>query len=151
MHARQSLALVVAALAALAGSASPGAAAASTSFRAEFHDSPSCPGVDICGKGVVHGFGTVTTTLVFTGFAPGPGDACVTATADREIVLDRDGSRLQLAIAGTICGNKIDGTFAIVGGNGAFAGAIGGGTVRGVAIQGVPSDSVHFTGTLVLP
>jgi hypothetical protein len=148
MRATHSLAVVVAALAAVAGSASAGAAA-TTSFRAEFHDSP-CP-VGACGKGVVHGFGTATTTLVFTGAAPGPGDDCVTATAERNVVLDRDGSVLRLTLVGTICRQKVEGTFAIVGGTGAFAGASGGGTVRGVAIRGVPSDSVHFTGTLVLP
>jgi hypothetical protein len=151
MHARRSLVALVTALAALAGAASPGAAS-TTSFRAELHDGVTCPaGIDICGKGVVHGFGVATTTLVFTSLAPGPGGTCATGTADREIVLARDGSTLLLAITGTICRNKIEGTYAVVGGTGAFAGAAGSGTVRGAAILGVPSDSVHFVGTLVLP
>ena len=100
----------------------------------------------------LHGFGTATTTLAFTSFAPGPGETCVTGTADLAIVLDGDGSTLQLEIAGTICRQKIDGTYEIVGGTGAFAGASGGGTVRGIAIPGVPGGvGASRRGTLMLP
>jgi hypothetical protein len=146
MKARHTLATLAVAV----GVAAPTTGAATTQpFRAEFHDSPTCPGVDICGKGIVHGFGTVTTTLVFTGVAPSP-DGCLTATAERDLALDRDGSTLRLALAGTICRHKVEGTFQIVGGTGAFAGATGGGTIRGVSILGEPSDSVHFEGSLTL-
>ena len=144
---------LLAVLAALVAAAAPAGGAATTEpFRAELHEADVCgPGIDLCGSGVVHGFGTATTTLAFTSFAPGPGETCVTGTADRAIVLDRDGSTLQLEIAGTICRQKIDGTYEVVGGTGAFAGASGGGTVRGIAIPGVPGGTVHLVGTLTLP
>jgi hypothetical protein len=76
---------VVAALAALAGLAATVTASATTTQRlvADLHDNLACSaGFDLCGKGVLHGFGTVTTTLTFTGFGPGP-DNCVSVTADR--------------------------------------------------------------------
>ena len=143
---------LLAVLAALVAVAAPAGGAATTEpFRAELHEADVCgPGIDLCGTGVVHSFGTATTTLAFTSFAPGPGETCVTGTADRAIVLDRDGSTLQLEIAGTICRQKIDGTYEVVGGTGAFAGASGGGTVRGIAIPGVPGGTVHLVGTLAL-
>jgi hypothetical protein len=144
---------VLTALAALVAAAAPATGAATTEpFRAELHEADVCaPGIDLCGKGVVHGFGQATTTLAFTSVAPGPGDTCVTGTADRAIVLDADGSTLRLEIAGTICRQKIDGTYEVVGGTGAFAGASGGGTVRGIAIPGEPGDTVHLVGTLTVP
>jgi hypothetical protein len=140
-------------LAALVAAAAPTTGATTTqSFRAELHEADACaPGLDLCGNGVVHGFGRASTTLAFTSFAPGPGETCVTGTADRAIVLDRDGSTLRLEIAGTICRQKIDGTYEVVGGSGLFAGAAGGGTVRGIAIPGEPGGTVHLVGTLALP
>jgi hypothetical protein len=140
-------------LAALVAAVAPTTGAATTQpFRAELHEADACaPGIDLCGNGVVHGFGQASTTLAFTSVAPGPGDTCVTGTADRAIVLDRDGSTLQLAIAGTICRQKIEGTYEVVGGTGVFVGAAGGGTVRGVAIPGEPGGTVHVVGTLALP
>ena len=144
---------LLAVLAALVAAAVPTTGAAPTQpFRAELHEADACaPGVDLCGNGVVHGFGQASTTLAFTSFAPGPGETCVTGTADRAIALDRDGSTLQLEIAGTICRQKIEGTYEVVGGTGAFAGASGGGTVRGIAIPGEPGETVHVVGTLLLP
>jgi hypothetical protein len=126
-------------------------ASAQSTFKAEFHDNLPCPpGFDLCGKGLVHGYGTATTTLTFTGFAPGPGD-CATATADRVATLSSDGSTLLFSIAGTICGNKLAGTFVIVSGTGVFAGASGGGTLWGVTTGSpLPSDTVHFRGTITL-
>jgi hypothetical protein len=130
----------------------PASAAGTEEFKAHFHGSPSgCPpGVDTCGKGVVKGFGTVTTSLTFTGAVPGPGANCFTASADRVVTLDSDGSMLLLALSGTICGNKVTGTFVVAGGAGVFAGATGGGTIVGTAIPGEPSDTVHFSGTITL-
>lgn len=131
----------------------PASAESTQVFKAQFHDSSSgCPpGSDICGKGIVKGFGTVTTSLTFTGFAVGPGENCVTVTADRIATLDSDGSTLLLALAGTICDQKLSGTFVIVTGTGVFDQATGGGTISGVGIRGVPSDTVHFEGTITLP
>jgi hypothetical protein len=132
----------------------PASAESTQVFKAQFHDSPSSacpPGADICGKGVVKGFGTATTSLTFTSFVPGPGANCVTATATRTATLDSDGSVLQLALVGTICDQKVSGIFVIAGGTGVFNQASGGGMISGVAIRGVPSDAVHFEGTITLP
>ena len=130
----------------------PAAAQSTQSFKADLHDNFACPpGFDFCGKGLVHGFGTATTTLNFTGAVPGPGD-CLTATANRTITLDSDGSALFIAIAGTICDQKLDATFTITGGTGAFDGASGGGTLEGTATGvPVPSDTIHLRGSLTLP
>jgi hypothetical protein len=127
------------------------AAASTNDFAADVHDNLACTaGFDFCGKGLVHGFGTATTTLVFTGFAPGPGD-CATATAVRVLTLTSDGSTLVLELAGTICEQKLAGTFTISGGTGVFAGASGSGTLWGTGTGvPVPSDTVHFRGTIAL-
>jgi hypothetical protein len=74
----------------------------------------------------------------------------VTGTADRVVTLDADGSALDLSLEGTICDHKIAGRFAIVAGTGVFSGAIGGGTISGVGIPGVPGDTVHFLGSIML-
>jgi len=132
----------------------PASAESTQVFKAQFHDSssPACPpGTDTCGKGVVNGFGTVTTSLTFTSFAPEPGENCVTATPDRIATLDSDGSALLLALAETICDQKTSGTFTIVAGTSVFDQASGGGTISGVAIPGAPSDTVHFRGTITRP
>lgn len=130
----------------------PAAAQSTQSFEAELHDNLACPpGFDFCGKGLVHRFGTTTTTLNFTGAVPGPGD-CLTATADRTITLDSDGSTLSIAITGTICDQKLDASFTIIGGTGVFAGASGSGTLKGTATGvPVPSDTIHLRGLLTLP
>jgi hypothetical protein len=150
-------------LAVLATVVAPLSASAATTqaFRAELHDNLACPtGFDLCGKGLVHGFGTVTTTLTFTGFGPGPGD-CASLTADRVLRLDRDGSTLVLSIEGILCPQGASGghapgvgsgTFTVVGGTGRFAGATGSGQLS-VQATGVPglSDTAHYDGTLTLP
>lgn len=121
-------------------------------FKADFSEQGACPGVDLCGKGVVHGFGTATTTLVFTSFVLGPGANCASASADRTQTLDSDGSTLLITASGTVCGSKIDGTFTIVGGTGAFAGASGGGTIWGSTTSPkIVSQAVHLRGTITLP
>jgi hypothetical protein len=127
------------------------AAAQTQVFKAELHDNKACPpGFDFCGNGVVHGFGTATTTLNFTGAVPGPGD-CLTATANRTITLDSDGSTLLIAIAGMLCDQKLDATYTIVSGTGVFAGASGGGTLEGTDTGvPVPSDTIHLRGSITL-
>jgi len=117
--------------------ASPVSAARTQEFRAELHDNLVCPGVDLCGKGELRGFGTARTTLTFTGFGPGP-DNCVALTAERQLTLDSDGSTLLLSLEGVLCpqGNSGghapgvgSGTFTIVSGTGQFAGATGSGVL----------------------
>jgi hypothetical protein len=151
MKGRIIVILLVAALGALAAT-SPASAQSTQAFRAEFHDDTTgCPvGVDLCGTGTVQGFGTATTTLTFTGATPGPGQNCLTATADRAVVLDDGSGTLQLAIAGTICAQKIQGTFTIVAGTNVFAGASGGGTLTGVVLPD-GGDTVQYRGTISLP
>ena len=141
---------LLAALVAFVG-AVPASAQRTQDFKAEFSE-VECPGADLCGKGVVHGFGTVTTALVFTGVAPGPGANCISASADRTQTLDSDGSTLLMTASGTVCGTKIDGTFSIVGGTGVFAGASGGGTLWGSTTNPkIFSQVAHFRGTITLP
>jgi hypothetical protein len=154
---------IVVALAALGALVATLTASATTTqeLRAELHDNLACPaGFDLCGKGVLHHFGTVTTTLTFTGFGPGPGN-CTSVTADRVLTLDSDGSTLDLSVAGILCpqGNsggqapgKGSGTFTVAGGTGRFSGASGSGRLS-VQATGVPlpSDTAQYDGTLTLP
>jgi hypothetical protein len=154
---------IVAALAALGALVATLTASATTmqELRAELHDNLACPaGFDLCGKGVLHHFGTVTTTLTFTGFGPGPGN-CTSVTADRVLTLDSDGNTLDLSVAGILCPQgdsgghapgKGSGTFTVAGGTGRFSGASGSGRLS-VQATGVPlpSDTAHYDGTLTLP
>ena len=153
--------LFAVALAALVACATALAATAATTqdFDAQLHDNLVCPaGFDLCGKGVLQGYGTVTTTLRFTGFGPGPGN-CAGLTAERVITLDSDGSTLDLALDGVLC-PKVSpnghpsgsGTFTITGGTGIFAGATGSGllSVQSTGVP-VPSDTAHYHGTVTLP
>lgn len=128
----------------------PASASSTQEFKAQFHDSDCLPSFDFCGKGLVKGFGTVTTALTITSFVSGPGANCVTVTADRVVTLDSDGSTLLLAVAPSpVCDQKFSGAFTMVGGTGVFAGATGGGTLSGVLIpNGSPA---HYRGTITLP
>jgi len=156
--------ILLSALALLSVSVGPltrsAAAATTQEFRAELHDNLVCPaGVDLCGKGELKGFGTVTTTLKFTGFGPGP-DGCAGLTAERVLTLDSDGSTLRLSLVGFLCpqgnsggrapGNG-SGTFAVIAGTGSFADATGDGllTVQATGKPGL-SDTAKYEGTLTL-
>ena len=131
-------------LLALAGSfmlagVGPAASATTTPFRADVHDLLLFPGVDLCGSGVIQGFGTVTTTLTF-------------ATGERIFTLDSDGSTLRLLLQATgTTGKRINGTWTILGGSGVFAGATGSGELWATP-TGAPetSDTAHFRGTITL-
>jgi hypothetical protein len=129
----------------------PASAQSTQDFKADFSEKSECPGFDLCGKGVVHGFGTATSALLFTSFEPGPGD-CVSASADRTQTLESDGSTLLISASGTVCDTRIAGTFTIVGGTGVFAGASGGGTLSGSTTNPhIVSQAVHLRGTITLP
>ena len=139
----------------------PASAATTQEFRAELHDNQVCPaGFDLCGKGLVQDFGTVTTTLAFTSFGPGP-ENCSSVTAERVLTLDSDGSTLRLFLEGILCpqgaaGSNApgtgSGTFTVIGGSGQFAGATGNGelTIQATGVPGL-SDTAHYEGTLTLP
>jgi hypothetical protein len=132
--------LVLALAVALTSGVGPGASATTTSFRANVHDLLFCPGVDLCGTGVIQGFGTVTTTLTF-------------ANGERVFVLDSDGSILRLLLEPTdTTGVRLNGTWTIVGGTGVFSGASGYGTLWATG-TGAPelSDTAHFRGTITFP
>jgi hypothetical protein len=154
---RTTIVLALTVLGALAA-ALPTSAVSTVPFRAELHDNLACPaGFDLCGNGELNGFGTVTTTLTFTGFAPGPGN-CTTLTAVRVLELDRDGSTIQLSVAGTLCPQGSghapgvgSATFVVIDGTGRFAGATGTASLS-VQARGVPllSDTAHYYGTLTL-
>jgi hypothetical protein len=99
-----------------------------------------CPaGVDLCSKGVVHGFGTATGAFTFS-------------PLERVFTLDSDGSTLRIALAPVdLSPPVLTGTWTVIGGTGVFAGATGSGmiwaTVTGVA---GPSDTAHYRGTITL-
>jgi hypothetical protein len=141
------------------GAALPATAESTQEFKAQFHDTLTCPGVFLCGAGRVKGFGTATTTATVTSVSPGPGN-CLTLAGERDVTLDSDGSTLQLALEGASCpngpgvnaGTNISGTFAIVGGTGVFAGATGSGSfsAHGTGIPGI-TDTAHYEGTITLP
>jgi len=157
---RMTIATALVTFASLAATA-PMSAASTQGFRVALHDSLVCPaGFDLCGKGELQGFGTVTTTLAFTGFGPGP-DNCTALTGERVLTLDSDGSTLQLSLEGVLCpqgqsGGRApgvgSGTFTVTAGTGQFAGATGTGqlTVQATGKPGL-SDTAQYEGTLTLP
>jgi hypothetical protein len=117
-------------------------ASTTSAFRADIHDNfRTCPpGIDLCGKGVVHGYGTATGTFTFF-------------PTERVFTLDSDGSTLRIALVPTdLSPPTLAGTWTIEGGTGVFAGATGSGviwaTTTGVP---VPSDTAHYVGTITLP
>ena len=140
MFLRLRLALLLVALAVTLTSVGPAASSTTEPFRANVHDLLFCPGVDLCGSGVIQGFGTVTTTFSF-------------ASGERVFTLDSDGSTLRLLLQPTdTTGSRLNGTWTIVGGTGVFSGASGTGELWAIG-TGAPefSDTAHFRGTITLP
>jgi hypothetical protein len=147
---RTLLALVLLALGAIAV-ALPASAASDREFKAQFHDS-ECTTHDLCGSGLVEGYGHASTTLDITGAEFDPTTGClinVTAVRDVELV-DDPSSTLTLALTdGLICGNKGSATFTISAATGVFAGLVVlPGTVRATLIPGTPADTAQYRATI---
>jgi hypothetical protein len=130
----------------------PGSAASSSEFKAQFRDN-DCATHDLCGTGLVEGYGHVTTTLDRTGGVFDPATGClINVTAVRDLALDSDPtSTLTLAVSnGVICNDKGSATFVITHATGVFAGLVVlPGTVRVTLIQGVPGDCAQYRATIV--
>jgi hypothetical protein len=123
-------------------SALPAGAATTSVFRADIHDNfrVCAVGVDLCGEGVVHGYGTASGAFTFS-------------PLERVFTLDSDGSMLRLALEPTdLSPPTLSGTWTIVDGTGVFAGATGSGVIWATT-TGVPgpSDTAHYLGTITLP
>src|ERR1043166_2688983 len=104
----------------------PGSAASSSEFKAQFKDN-DCATHDLCGTGLVEGYGHVTTTLDRTGADFDPATGClINVTAVRDVRLaDDPSSTLRLDVFdGTICNNKGSATFTISAATGVFAGLV---------------------------
>jgi hypothetical protein len=120
-----------------------------------------------CGTARIDGFGKATRTLGITGATPGVPVGCDTLTAIEHMILDSDGSILDLAVTAALChpggsstapgqqgrsqGNPFQatGTFEVIGGTGVFAGAAGSGTLT--AIGAGDAIVIDYSGTLTLP
>jgi hypothetical protein len=168
---RHALGIVISAALAVLTLALPAAAQTAT-FKANvqglfgIRNSTTCaPNLD-CGRARIDGFGAATRTLAITGFTPGVPVGCDAVTAVEHMVLDSDGSTLDLALDAALCypGSSRDapdspraqgdpfkatGTFVIVGGTGAFAGATGSGTLTSVGAG--DAIVIHYSGTLAIP
>jgi hypothetical protein len=129
-------------------------------------NSSTCPPNLDCGRARIDGFGKATRTLAITGGTPGVPDGCNSVTAVEHMVLESDGSTLDLALDAALCypgssqsapdspraqGDpfRATGTFAVVGGSGVFAGATGSGTLTGLGA----GDAIvlHYSGSLTIP
>jgi hypothetical protein len=136
----------------LAVAATPAGAASSSEFKAQFQDD-ECATHSLCGRGVVEGYGHVSTTLDITGADFDPVTGClvdVTALRDVELVSDPSSTLVLELTDGVICGNKGSATFTIAAATGAFAGlAVLPGTVRATLIPGVPADTAQYRATIV--
>lgn len=137
---------VLAAAAVQAAAAAPGEA-----FYAQFQDD-DCGTHDLCGTGLVQGYGHVTTTLDVTGASFDPTTGClvdVTAVRDVQLVADPSSTLTLNLFDGVICDNKGLATFTISAATGTFAGlAILPGTVRVTLIPGIPGDAAQYRATL---
>ena len=139
-------------------------------FTLIFNASPedACdPGVLICGRVQVPGFGFAMATFTPTGFELGPGPNCFTGQGLVGITLESDGSTLVLTTTAVACtpggsgsspgsigpsqGSPFqgDGTWSVVDGTGTFAGATGGGT--NTALNAGHFEVAKYEGSLTLP
>lgn len=134
------ISIIVAAALAVTVLMVPAAAASTETFKAQFQD----------GRGLLHTYGRVTTTLEITGFGPGTNGCEESVTAVRVATLISDpSSTLTFALEGLLCNPLLGGTWSIVDGTGVFAGATGNGTISGVLNPVM--DVVQYRGTITIP
>ena len=139
----------------LALAAVPAAGAQTISLEGRFHESagravahPCSPPAFLCGRGVLEGFGTATSTfevLTFTNFDPET--SCADATVRYTIMLTSGAGTLVLTETGVVCfpgkstlapgavksfGNpfSLTTTWTVTGGTGVFAGVSGSGSAK---------------------
>lgn len=99
--------VVPTAVAALALTAS--APAQTVGFNADvqasfgIRNSIECPPDLDCGRARIVGFGKATRTLAITGFTPGVPIGCNSVTAVEHMVLESDGSSLDLQLDAALC------------------------------------------------
>lgn len=129
----------------------PAGAASRGEFKAQFQDG-ECTTHDLCGRGLVEGYGHASTTLDITGAGFDPSTGClIDVTAVRDVALvDDPSSTLTLSLTdGVICDNKGSATFTISAGTGVFAGLVVlPGSVRVTLIPGVPADTAQYRATI---
>jgi hypothetical protein len=113
---------------------------------------PTCATHDLCGSGLVEGYGHAATTLDITGAVFDPATGCLTnVTALRNVELvDDPSSTLALALTdGLICRVKGSATFTISAATGVFTGLVVlPGTVRVTLIPGTPEDTAQYRATI---
>jgi hypothetical protein len=155
--------------------ASPAMAATTQAFEARFNEgfgratAHPCPTTELfsfCGTGTITGFGDATSLTEVVSFENlDPETACADVVLRRTITL-ADGSSLVLMETGTVCfpgksslapgtaksfGNpfRIEATFTIVSGTGAFEGAQGSGT--DVIMAAGDTGHSELSGLITLP
>ena len=117
----------------------PAAAASTATFKAEFQGE----------RGLIQGYGIVTTTLEITGSGPGTNGCEDSVTAVRVVTLSNDpSSTLTFALDGLICNPLLRGTWTIIDSTGIFTGATGTGTITGVLNPVM--DVVQYRGTITI-
>ena len=132
--------LILAAALAVTALLVPAAAASTATFKAQFQGE----------RGLVQGYGIVTTTLEITGFGPGTNRCEDSVTAVRVVTLSSDpSSTLTFALEGLLCNPLVGGTWTIIDSTGVFAGATGTGTITGVLNPVM--DVVQYRGTITIP
>lgn len=114
---------------------------------------PVSPRAFTCGTATADDFGRATVETFLTGWARLP-SGCFADSHTSTLTFRDGGDSLVIDITGTLCGTGgrnfvLDGSFAISGGTGRFAGATGGGSLYGVRQNGPIVEDL--AGRIILP